>query len=255
MGVRAELQLVRGEWGQAQADARESLRWTREYGTHLWPVLLAQIGGLQRMIGQTDHARALHLEMRAASEQGSPFLVQLAEAHLALDAFAAGDPQAGAEWLRLAKTREGHPIMTAMSLGLLASAAVCRAEGDGDWEEALQAVERDLSFARQRQRLVHQPDLLYHQGRCFVGLGLVAEAQASFRQALVLAEPAKLRPVMWKIRAALAQLSRTQGRAAEAEAERQAAAALALEIAGFLDDPTQRTSFLATPAVRALITP
>ncbi len=255
MAVRAAIHTARGEWGQAQTDAQESLRWSRESGTVLWPMGLAQIGGLQRMIGQTDRARELHLEMRVASEHVSPFLVQLAEAHLALDAFAAGDAQAGGEWLRLAQTREGPPSMAVMWLGLLASAAVCLAEYDGDWEQAMEAVEQELSIARQRQHLLQQPDLLCHQGRCFVGLGLVAEAEASFRQALALAEPAVMRPVLWQVHAALAELHRTQGRAAEAEAERQAAAALALEIAGFLDDPTQRESFLATPTVRAVLEP
>jgi DNA-binding SARP family transcriptional activator len=253
MAVRAAIQTARGEWGQAQADAREGVRRGQEVAIPLWPSCLGLIGGVQRMIGQTDRARALHLEMRVASEHVSPFLMQNAEAHLALDAFAAGDAQAGGEWLRLAQTREGPPMMAAMSLGLLASAAVCRAESDGDWEEVMEAVERDLSFARQRQWLLQQPDLLYHQGRCLVGLGLVAEAEASFRQALALAEPAAMRPVLWQVHAALAELYRMQGRAAEAEAERQATAALALEIAGFLDDPVQRTSFLATPAVRAVL--
>jgi len=251
MAVRAAIHTARGEWGQAQADVQESVRWGREAESPAAKFGAVMFGGLQRTIGQIDRARELHLEAHAAAEPIAPFLVQMVEANLALDAFAAGDSEAGSEWLRLAQTREGPPSMAAMSLGLLASAAVCRAEGDGDWEEAMEAVERDLSFARQRQRLVHQPDLLYHQGRCFVGLGLVAEAEASFRAALALAEPAVMRPVLWQVHAALAQLYQTQGRAAEAE--RQAAAALALEIAGLLDDLAQRESFLATPAVRAVL--
>jgi len=170
-----------------------------------------------------------------------------------MDAFAAADPEAGSEWLRLANTREPPPFMALISLGLLASAAVRRAESDGDWEEAMEVVERDLSIARQRQFLLYQPDLLYEQGRCFVGLGLVAEAETSFREALAMAAPAAMRPVLWQAHAALAQLYRTKGRAAEAEAERRAAAVNALEIAGFLDEPAQRESFLATAAVRAVL--
>jgi hypothetical protein len=84
-------------------------------------------------------------------------------------------------------------------------------------------------------------------------LELVAEAEASFRAAVAMAEPAAMRPVLWQTHAALAELYRTQGRTTEAEAERQAAAALALEIGGFLDDPAQRASFFATPAIRAVV--
>jgi tetratricopeptide (TPR) repeat protein len=215
------------------------------------------LGGLLRDIGQIDRAWALHQQAHAVSLRRAPFLLRAIESQLAMDAFAAGQVEEGNRWLRSARTREPRGVIgTAwVVLAQPARAKVRSAEWTGAWDLAQAAVEQAISEAQRRRLPIYLPVLIHEQGRCLAALGRIDEAEIRFRDAQAHAQAAGLRPILWQTHAALAQLYQTQGRRQEAEIEHHAALKTIHELAASLTEPAHRDSFLASPAVQAVLHP
>lgn len=254
--IRGLVRSALGEWGAALADLEESIRFGQEAGFALALTLIpAELGGLLREIGQIDRAWSLHQQAHEAGGRHAPFFLRAIEAHLAMDAFTAGQVEEGRRWLASVNERElpGDIGVAWNVLAYPARASVQAANWTGEWEWALATVEQAISEAQRRHLPLYLPLLRYKQGLCLAGMGLLAQAETSCRAAQAGAQEAGLRPVLWQSHTALAQLYQGQGRAQEAETERQHAVRLLHDLTAALTDPVQRDSFLAIPAVQAVL--
>lgn len=254
--IRGLTRSALGEWGTALADLAEGIRFGEEAGFLGGLTLIPlELGNLLREIGQIDQAQALHQQAHAAIERYAPFSLRIIEAHLAMDAFAAGQVTEGQRWLRAMQSR---PILgvSGVAWNVMAHPAranVRAAAWTGEWELALAAVEQTISEAQRRRLPLYLPALNYEQGLCLAEMGRLAQAETAYRAAQAGAQGVGLRPVLWQTHAALARLYQSQNHPQEAEAERQIAVSILHELTDTLTDPAQRDSFLALPAVQAVL--
>lgn len=119
--------------------------------------------------------------------------------------------------------------------------------------EAIQLGDTLLIYLQRMQIYAYRAELLYHQAQALTGLGQVKPALATVEQARQQAEKVGSRRTLWPILALQSQLEQQQGNPAEATRLHQAAAAIINDIADHAGPAELRASFLALPAVQAII--
>ncbi|MBI1879874.1 MAG: tetratricopeptide repeat protein [Chloroflexi bacterium] len=121
----------------------------------------------------------------------------------------------------------------------------------GYYEQARAIAEEVIVILRQLGVRIFLPSALYIQGQVWLGLDQPSAARESWLAARAEAEAIDSRRMLWQILAALSQLGSDP---AEAERLRQKAQAVVAYIADH-SPPDLRASFLALPAVRAMLDP
>lgn len=248
---------AQGAWDRAQEAWQESVQQGERVGflTGVTAVRLQQ-GMLLRQLGDLQGASKRHEKAYEASLEHAPFLLPFAESELARDALAAGDLQAGQEWLAKARARQ---VLGDIGTGLfLSSPALAQTElaaFNHDWPPALQGVEKALREARQRGLFWHEAGLLLAHGCCMLALGAMTEAGQLFMQAIALTQQAGLRPLQMQAQMALAQLFSQEGQNEDAAPALRVSTELMHNLSENLPNAAQRQRFLDTPAVRAIRQP
>jgi predicted ATPase/DNA-binding SARP family transcriptional activator len=121
----------------------------------------------------------------------------------------------------------------------------------GHYQQVATESNRLLSQLRQSGMQSQIPKVLYWQGQALLALGQAKAAYESLAKARAAAEAIGSQAILWQI---LAMLSQLETNPAEAERRHRQAHVIVKEIAGKVNDPELRTSFLRLPQVQAILT-
>ena len=180
--------------------------------------------------------------MRLARETNSTIWLRFTTAFLAEISLMAGELEQAGRLLDADQT-----AITALS-GMTQRAiwfergqlAVARGQG----QEALAIAEHLVASVPERRPEQAVPMLWLLRGAARAALGQAAEAERDWEAALATARAQKLRPVVWRLEARLAQLFQAQGRSAEAATRLGSARATVEVIARTIPDGAQREQFI-----------
>ena len=120
------------------------------------------------------------------------------------------------------------------------------ARARGDLSQALQLAETLIAAAESVAPANADepvPMLLLLRGRVYADLGRLELAEGDFRPAIQAASTHGERPLVWRLRTALAQVLERQGRQDEAAQEFERARAMAAELADGLPDAKLQANF------------
>jgi tetratricopeptide (TPR) repeat protein len=237
-----------GEYARALEVAQQGVHIARTYGiTTILTISLAALGNVERALLKLDAARTTHEEALASSEAmaGQPFTATIAD-ELCTDCAMAGAwdvAHAYAQQALRARERSLY-FYTGLTLWCKVEALVREGQGERAEEEARRFGDRIGDNSRYRiAYLRSQAVLAQSRGAC-------DEACASLEAANVLARNIGLPGEIWQIQAALADLYRQRGDAAQARQAFVQAAASIQSLANQIDDQRLRTTFLTAESVR-----
>jgi class 3 adenylate cyclase/tetratricopeptide (TPR) repeat protein len=247
--------LDRGEIGMAMAAMDESITLSERVG-FIPPqaTTRSDLALVYATLGDLDRARELlDLALRVVKERqpiSRPWvLTAMAEFHLLAGDLA--DAKAAA--------LESHPelLPEPLSSGASIRLAIVRgriAAAEGDLDGAARIATEVLERLRGRGIRLFVPAALLLRGTSLAAQGRWAEAERALREARSEAEGLGHRRLLWEILRELSGVRAAQGDPDEASPLRDESRGIVLEIAGTIDDPALRTSFLARPEVLAVTT-
>jgi len=141
--------------------------------------------------------------------------------------------------------RSGAAIRLEILRGRIAAA-------EGDLEEAVRIATEVLERLRGMGVRPFVPEALLLLGASLAALGRRPQAERVLREARSKAEGLRHRRVLWQILAELSGVCAARGDPGEASRLRDEAGHIVHEIAGTIDDPALRASFLARSEVQAV---
>ena len=121
-----------------------------------------------------------------------------------------------------------------------------------DYDNGIAWLDDYIVYLRELGARIYVPQMLFLKGKAFLDRGGSEHAKEVLTQARDEAESLNHRPSLWLILGALSQIEAKRGEADESRRLRERALALVNEIAGYVDTPSLRESFLHTPAVLAI---
>jgi tetratricopeptide (TPR) repeat protein len=238
-----------GDVGRAMAVMEECIRLGEEAGfgaaqSHV----RAELAALHADLGLVQQAIELAKSALASAERLDPASKPRVLGFLARVCVIAGDLNAASESLAAV----GRPSAQETFLLFYVPAFIAEPElalASGDFERAAGAAGELVARLRSYGMRLYWPYAHYLKGRALAGLGRGDAAAEALGAARAEAEALASRWTQWRILAALAELERDPNRA---EALRLGARDVVSYIAGHIDRPGARTSFLNRPDVQAL---
>jgi len=235
---------AQGAYARALESTRAGLAIAEEIEHRQWMVgARCMLGNIHADLFALASARQ-HLDraLIQAREIGSPYWIRSATGWLASVAVVQGDFAGAAEILK----RELDPTtpMTTIAARLLWCAQAELWLATGEVVQALDLVDRLVRSAP--GALEHPIARLAHlRGEALLALGRRDEAEQSLRLASETALRQGVRPMLWRIHAALGRLHRAQGRQPEAAREFGVSRGIIQDLAAEVPDAQLRAGFLA----------
>jgi ATP/maltotriose-dependent transcriptional regulator MalT len=244
----------RGNLGRAMDRMRECIRLSELAGFVIpQSITRAELGALYANLGEIERGRALAEEGLEIARERSPLAVPIVMGSLAEIQLLAGElGEAEATIARSGIERLPGPIHFAAAAhvellrGRLASAGA-------DHARAAEIADRVLEWLRRLDIRPFVPAALLLKGRALLAVGALGEAETALLDARSDAERLGFRTILWRIEAELSDLSAARGEATRAAELRDEAGSVIEQIAGSIDDAELRSSFLALPDVRAVV--
>jgi tetratricopeptide (TPR) repeat protein len=243
--------LDRGEIGKAMAAMEESISLSERVG-FIPPqaTTRSELASVYANLGDLDRARELlEVAIRVVNELqpiSRPWVMGTkAEVHLLageIEAARSAVQQTQVELLP-EPLRSGAAIRLEILRGRIAAA-------EGDLEEAVRIATEVLERLRGMGVRPFVPEALLLQGASLALLGRWTESERILREARSEAEALGHRRVLWEILRELSGVRAARGDPDEASRLRDEAGLIVHEIAGTIDDPELRASFLARPEVQ-----
>lgn len=243
--------LERGEMAMAIETMQECIRLADEAGFILAQIATrADLSWVYGTLGAVDLGLELAGAARARAEQRAPTFRSWALACQARLYVMGGQlGEAGTviteAYAAFAEDFAQHALMELP----LADAELALA--NGEYARAIGVLDGLLARLRPFKIRSFFSDALYLKGRALLGLGRIEDASATWQEALAEAESLGSRRVQWQVLAALSEVEKERGHAAEAEALRARSRDLVTYIADHTP-PEFRDKFLQQPEVRAL---
>jgi len=211
--IQAQSLAVRGDYAAAMPLAQEALATAEEMGHAQWRTgaeyvlgaIATDLGDPQAAIGHLERAVAL------ANEIGSLTWLRIASGELGTACVAAGE-LARAEAVLLAATGGDRSLET-IGGRLVGVGKAELALARGEPEQALQLAERLIATAPHAQETAI-PRLWLLRGEALAALSRLPEAEAVLLEAESAAAALGLRPLLWRIHAALGHVRWTAGQRA-----------------------------------------
>jgi DNA-binding CsgD family transcriptional regulator len=215
--IQAQSLAVRGDYAAALPLAREALATAEEMGHAQWRTGAEYVLGAIALDLCDPPAALGHLEraVALANEIGSLTWLRIASGELGAACVAAGE-LARAEAVLLAALGGDRPLET-IGGRLVGAGQVELALARGAPEQALQLVEQLIATAPHAQETAI-PRLWLLRGEALVALSCLPEAEAVLLEAKAVATALGLRPLLWRIHAALGHVRWAAGRRAAARA-------------------------------------
>ena len=255
MFVRGQVAVLRGQWTTALALFEEAAQQADIAGlVATQTVIPVALGALYRELGDLDRAQGLHLQAYTTAGARAPFLLHITEAQLAIDVFAAAQPEEGAKWYASAQAHipRGAIGRAWFSLADVAHAAVAGGGIMHGWEVALEKVEQSLAEATRRRLDFYLCELTLDKAKCFLGLDRLGEAERLLHELIGYTQRHGLDALLWKEHIALSRVYQAQGQEGRARQTRDNALTMIRQFAQGVDDITLRTRFLASVSDRPL---
>lgn len=242
-----------GEYASALELARRGHEIAEEIEHRQWLTLAHLARGalaldllaLAEALAHLERARAL------AEESDAPQWLGCTTALLALALIRQHDLSQATDLLA-GVSDPGTPAQT-IAQRLLWYARAELALASADLATALQITDRLLATAPNRREEADGrgtvPQLVRLRGEVLVACGRLAEAEATFHAARAAARAYGMRPLLWRVHAALGRLYETQRRREEAEHEFAAARAIIEALSAAVPDPALRAAFARGTAV------
>jgi DNA-binding SARP family transcriptional activator/predicted ATPase len=125
----------------------------------------------------------------------------------------------------------------------------------GNLQGALDQTEEAIRRLRQAGGRVYLAEALWFQGRTYLSLGKIEQAEEILIQAKMIAEQTGERSILWQILGTYSEMERKRGNEGEAEKLRRQAQEIINYIAEHTGSEKLRGSFVARADVRRLLTP
>jgi tetratricopeptide (TPR) repeat protein len=239
---------LKGDWGKSIPTMIECVRLGEQAGFILATVEVGSyLAATYGFLGAYEQAYEwANRVLSKAETMPSAYRTEVSGLFAYLDLLQGKRPKS-AEWLGRGE------VETPLGLGLFFNfAARCEVHlADERYEEALALAVRG---GEEANRSLIYPLLslaLYYQGRALMGLGRVEEAAVILAEARRVTTERAVRPSLWLILLALAELENGRGNGEGAAELRQQARGVIEYIMDSLDDPELRRAFRETAAVQA----
>ncbi len=123
----------------------------------------------------------------------------------------------------------------------------------GQYEECITTTDQILARLEEAGALMYVPNVTYYKGLSQIALGDLNGAYSTLEEARKGAQKMNARTYLWPILVALAEIATRRGDSSQAESLRQRARELVVYIADHTGSPERQASYMAQPAVKALL--
>ncbi len=242
------------DWGEPQRAielTETAIRQAREVGFAGASISNALLSIIFTDLGAYDRARQAieqGLQITRGAMEGFALALLTAQAQLSIER---GDLAAAEETVATLQSTEQtlNPFMVIFYRSTLARLTLAH----GRFDAALAHTDDDLAALKSLEIGRTRAEILLLKAQALIGLEHWGEAKLILLDAIADAEQARYRRLLWRLRAELARVEASEGRASEAAAQLAQARAHIAFILGNLSDPDLAASFRHRPDVQAVM--